>query len=120
MQWTTKTDPESLHMPVQIAVFEFPTFLPSTNLGLPMHGQSALTEHVSLNLAGIFLLDPVDWTTTTDPGALNRPVQKKSPPFEFPAFLPPTNLGQPMRSTPALTEHVALNLAGTFLLEPVD
>ena len=38
-------------------MFEFPAFLPPTNL--PMHSQSALTEHVSLNLAGFFLLDPV-------------------------------------------------------------
>ena len=30
---------------------EFPAFLPPTNIGLPMHSQSALTEHVSLNLA---------------------------------------------------------------------
>ena len=40
-------------------VFEFPAFLPPTNLGLPMHNPSALTEHVSLNLARFFLLDPV-------------------------------------------------------------
>ena len=38
---------------------EFPAFLPPTNLGLPMHSPSALTEHVSLNLARFFLLDPV-------------------------------------------------------------
>ena len=30
-------------------MFEFPAFLPTTNLGLPMHSPSALTEHVSLN-----------------------------------------------------------------------
>ena len=40
-------------------MFEFPTYLPPTNLGLPIHRPSALTEHVSLNLAGTFLLDPV-------------------------------------------------------------
>ena len=40
-------------------MFEFPAFLPPTNLGLPMHSPSALTEHVSLNLARFFLLDPV-------------------------------------------------------------
>ena len=40
-------------------MFEFPSFLPPTNLGLPMHSSSALTEHVSLNLARFFLLDPV-------------------------------------------------------------
>ena len=32
-------------------MLEFPAFLPPTNLGLPMHSPSALTEHVSLNLA---------------------------------------------------------------------
>ena len=40
-------------------MFEFPAFLPPTNLGLPMHSLSALTEYVSLNLARFFLLDPV-------------------------------------------------------------
>ena len=38
-------------------------------------------------------------------------VQKNSSMFEFAAFLLPTNLGQPMHSPSALTEHVALNLA---------
>ena len=33
-------------------VFEFPAFLPPTNL--PMYSPSALTEHVSLNLARFF------------------------------------------------------------------
>ena len=37
--------------------------------------------------------------------------------FEFPAFLIPTNLGQPMHSPSALIEHVSLNLAGTFFLD---
>ena len=40
--------------------------------------------------------------------------------FEFPAFLLPTNIGQPMHSPSALTEHVSLSLAGTFLLHPVS
>ena len=40
-------------------MFEFPSFLPPTNLGLPMHSSSALTEHVTLNLARFILLDPV-------------------------------------------------------------
>ena len=40
--------------------------------------------------------------------------------FEFPAFLLPTNREQPMHSPSALTEHVSLNLAGTFLLDPVQ
>ena len=40
-------------------MFEFTAFHPPTNLGLPMHSPSALTEHVSLNLARFFLLDPV-------------------------------------------------------------
>ena len=40
-------------------MFEFPTFLAPTNLVLPLHSPSALTEHVSLNLARFFLLDPV-------------------------------------------------------------
>ena len=36
-----------------------PAFLPPTNPGLLMHSHSALLEHVSLNLAGMFFLDPV-------------------------------------------------------------
>ena len=36
-----------------------PAFLPPTNPGLLMHSHSALLEHVSLNLAGTFFLDPV-------------------------------------------------------------
>ena len=39
--------------------------------------------------------------------------------FEFTAFLLPTTIEQPMHSPPALTEHVSLNLAGTFLLDPI-
>ena len=35
-------------------MFEFPTFLSPTNLGRTMHSPSALTEHVSLNLARFF------------------------------------------------------------------
>ena len=35
-------------------MFELPAFTPPTNLGQPMHSQSALTEHVSLNLARFF------------------------------------------------------------------
>ena len=38
-------------------------------------------------------------------------VKKNSSMFEFAAFLLPTNLGQPMHSPSALTEHVSLNLA---------
>ena len=38
-------------------------------------------------------------------------VQKNSSMFEFAAFLLPTNVGQPMHSPSALTEHVSLNLA---------
>ena len=45
--------------------------------------------------------------------------QKNSCLFEFPACLLPTNLGQPMHSPSALTEHVSLNLARLFLLYPV-
>ena len=41
-------------------MFEFPAFLLPTNLGLPMHSPLALMEHVSLNLARLFLLDPVE------------------------------------------------------------
>ena len=44
-------------------MFELPAFLPPTNLGLPMHSLSALTEHVLLNLARFFLLDPVELTS---------------------------------------------------------
>ena len=40
--------------------------------------------------------------------------------FECPAFLLPTNLWQPMHSPLALTEHVSLNLAGTFVFDPVE
>ena len=41
-------------------LLELPSILLTTNLGLPMHSPSALTEHVSLNfLAGLFLLNPV-------------------------------------------------------------
>ena len=39
-------------------LFEFPAYLPPTNVGLPMHSQSALTEHVSLTLARIFFARP--------------------------------------------------------------
>ena len=46
-------------------------------------------------------------------------VQKNSSMFEFAAFLLPTNLGQPMHSPSALTEHVSLNLAWFFLLYAV-
>ena len=35
-------------------LFEFPAFLPPINLGLPMHSPSAMTEHVTLNLARFF------------------------------------------------------------------
>ena len=38
-------------------MFAFTTFLLPTNLGLPMHSPSVLTEHVSLNLASVFKLD---------------------------------------------------------------
>ena len=41
-------------------MFELPAFLPPTHLELPMYTPSALTEHVSLNLARLFLLDPVE------------------------------------------------------------
>ena len=41
-------------------------------------------------------------------------VQKNSSVLEFPAFLPPTNLGLPKHSPSALTGHVSLNLAFSF------
>ena len=44
---------------INSSMFVSPAFLPPTNLGLPMHSPSALTKHVSLNLARFFLLDPV-------------------------------------------------------------
>ena len=47
-------------------------------------------------------------------------VQKNSCMFEFPAFLPPTYLGQPMDSPTAMTEHVSQNLAGFFSLHAVQ
>ena len=46
--------------------------------------------------------------------------KKNSCMFEFPAFLPPVNLGLPMHSPSALTEHVSLILARFFLLDPVE
>ena len=45
-------------------------------------------------------------------------VQKNSCMFEFPAFVPPANLGLPMHSPPALTEHASLNLARFFFARP--
>ena len=49
-----------------------------------------------------------------------RVEQNNSYIFEFPAFMLPINLGQPIHSPLALTEHVSLNLAGAFLLDPVS
>ena len=40
-------------------MFEFPALLLPINLVQPVHSPSALTEQVSLNLAGAFLLHPV-------------------------------------------------------------
>ena len=51
--------------------------------------------------------------------AAYRLVQKKSPLFEFPSFLPPTNSGQPMQSQSALTELPPPNLAPFLLLDPL-
>ena len=48
-----------------------------------------------------------------------RVEQNNSCMFEIAAFLPPTNLRQPMHSPSALTEHVSLNLAWFFLLHAV-
>ena len=53
------------------------------------------------------------------PSLSSRVEQNNFYTFEFPTFLIPTNLGQPMHSPPALTKHVSLNLAGAFLLDPV-
>ena len=39
-------------------MFEFSASLPPTNLGLPMHSPSALTRHMSLNLAKFFFTRP--------------------------------------------------------------
>ena len=61
----------------------------------------------------------ISYISTKSKKYIYRPVQKKSPLFEFPAFLPPTNLGLPMHSPSALTEDVSLNLARFFLLDPV-
>ena len=44
---------------------------------------------------------------------------KNSCMFEFPMFLLPTNLGQPIHSLSAMTELPSPNLAVTFLLYPV-
>ena len=46
-------------------------------------------------------------------------VQKNSCILEFPAFLLPTKVGQPMHSPTAMMEFPSPNLAGTFLLDPV-
>ena len=42
------------------SMFEFAAFLLPTNIGPPMHSQSALAELPSPNLAPFLLLDPVD------------------------------------------------------------
>ena len=47
-------------------------------------------------------------------------VQKNSCTFEFPAFFLPTNLGLPMHSPSALTDHVSLNLARFLLPDPTE
>merc|ERR1719226_118212 len=39
--------------------------------------------------------------------------------FEFPAILPPANLGQPLHSPTGMRELPSPNLAGTFLLRGV-
>ena len=49
-----------------------------------------------------------------------RVEQNNSCLLEFPAILLPTNLGQTMHSLSALTEYLSLNLAGIFLLKPVQ
>ena len=50
-----------------------------------------------------------------------RPVQKKNPLLEFPAFLLPTNLGQPIHSQSTLTELPSPNFWLFFLLpDPVQ
>ena len=49
--------PVSLHVQCgakNSCMFEFPAFLPPTNLGLPMHSPSVLTENMLLNLASYF------------------------------------------------------------------
>ena len=38
--------------------------------------------------------------------------------LNFPAFLPPTNLGLPMHSSSSLMEHVSLNLATFYFARP--
>ena len=45
--------------PKNSCLFEFPAFLLPTNFGQLIQSPSALTEHGSLNLAGILPLDPV-------------------------------------------------------------
>ena len=49
-----------------------------------------------------------------------RVEQNNSCMFESTAFVLPPNLGQPMHCQTALTEHGSLNLAGTFLIDPVE
>ena len=43
----------------EMSLFEFDSFLLTTNLRLPMHSQSTVTELPSPNLAPSLLLDPV-------------------------------------------------------------
>ena len=56
-------------------MFEFPALLLPTNLGLLMHSQSALTEHMSLNLARFFAqpcITQLEWSLcrqATDDGS---------------------------------------------------
>ena len=72
-------------------------------------GPAARTPSLELTVCG----------ASYSPACIYSVVQKISCMFKFPAFLPPTNLGLPMHSPSALTEHVSLNLARWFLLNPV-
>ena len=82
------------------SMFEFPAFLLPPNPGQPMHSPSALTEHVSPNLAGFFLLDPVlpfsGWTSP-DIGTPTSPYRcpGRPPPRARPWWRRPSSASSP-------------------------
>ena len=85
-------------------------------LSLPLYPSSA-------RAAGGLTLFPMHLSLTDhcSPFSLSyRLVQKKCPLFEFPAFLRPTNLRQPLHSQSALKKLPLPNLAPFLLLDPVQ
>ena len=87
----------------------------------PSLGSSCATDY-KLNIwLGKFLvgrsMNTVDPVVMKDDDNVYRAEQNNSCMFEFPAFLLPTNLGQPMYIPTALTEHVT-EISRIFLLNP--